>query len=68
MKRSFPFSAKVNATWIVHRANAASKSMHVAQLVVRDHSGTAADFILDALDKKTIEPPLRATLAKDAIF
>jgi len=40
----------------------------VPVLVVRDRSGATADFILNALDKKTIEPPLRAILAKDAIF
>src|SRR5690606_10008198 len=40
----------------------------VPVLVVRDRSGATADFMLNALDKKTIEPPLRAILAKDAIF
>lgn len=40
----------------------------VPVLVVRDRSGATADFVLTAIDKKTIEPPLQAILAKDAIF
>lgn len=40
----------------------------VPVLVVRDRSGATADFKLAAIDKEAIEPPLRAVLAKDAIF
>lgn len=40
----------------------------VPVLVVRDRSGATANFMLTAIDKKTIDPPLQAILAKDAIF
>src|SRR5690606_26320106 len=37
-------------------------------LVARDRSAATADFMLNVLDKKTIESPLWAVLVKDAIF
>lgn len=40
----------------------------VPVLIVRDRSGATADFMLDAIDKKAIEPPLRTVLKKDVIF
>lgn len=40
----------------------------VPVLIVRDRSGATADFMLDAIDKKAIEPPLRTVLEKDVIF
>ena len=40
----------------------------VPVLVVRDRSGATADFQLTAADKASMEPPLRAILAKDAIL
>ncbi|SDZ22613.1 ISXO2-like transposase domain-containing protein [Nitrosomonas sp. Nm58] len=40
----------------------------VLVLVVSDRSGVTADFMLTEIDKKTIEPPVQAILAKDAIF
>ena len=40
----------------------------VPVLIVRDRSGATADFMLDAIDKKAIEHPLRTVLKKDVIF
>lgn len=40
----------------------------VPVLVARDRSGATADFVLTATDRKAIEPPLQAILAKDAVL
>ncbi|SDZ19907.1 hypothetical protein SAMN05421754_10932 [Nitrosomonas sp. Nm58] len=75
MKPSFPLPAKVNRQ-LDRPPRKRGKQIHarstgkdqVPVLVVRDRSGATADFKLTAIDKKTIELPLQAILAKDAIF
>ncbi len=74
-KTFFPASCK-GQRHVNHPPRKRGKQIHVCGtskdqvpvLVVRDRSGATTDFMLTAIDKKTIDPPLQAILAKDAIF
>lgn len=46
------------------QARCGGRKDQVPVLIVRDRSGATADFMLDAIDKKAIEPPLRTVLKK----